>query len=328
MQSCVHTLVQNLLPSDQTVNGDAPKVKPCNKRLFSSQEFNELREVVGGSGGEIETSSERISLPDFLTNPSVVEYRGKVLVAVRDEKFPVGIEIYDISNGVPLFVSGLKLDHSFYTHGVIDPRFFHHNDKLYIAASGGYPEGGYLKVRMVVAELDLDFNVSHCWSPDLPIQATWEKNWGFFSWEDKLFSVYSISPHRVLRHDGCKASLAYLSGGTLGWRGGFLRGGASPVRLGDQFYSFFHGMLEHPSSVRMYTMGCYTFSAKPPFQPLRITRQPLLSPSSFENHLSVVFPGGALFRGDHWLISFGYQDRESRIFKLGVAELESKLSRI
>src|SRR5256885_12693044 len=48
-----------------------------------------------------------------------------------------------------------------------------------------------------------------------------------------------------------------------------MRGGAAPVRVGDEWWCFFHDRVESGGH-RIYRAGLYTFAAAPPFRVLRL----------------------------------------------------------
>jgi predicted GH43/DUF377 family glycosyl hydrolase len=208
--------------------------------------------------------------------------------------------------------------------GQDDPRLFTWRDRLCVAYSG-YSAGKCANV--CVAELDDTLHVARNWLPEYAGRKTWEKNWGFFDVEGVLHCVYSISPHVVLRFSGETATEV----ARVDWRspycGGEMRGGASPVRVGDVYYSFFHGRICVPNEWPRYTLGVYTFSAVPPFAPLQCAAWPLMWSSDEDRPAgyAVVYPCGAVLRGDSWLISAGWQDREVRLFEYSTGAIDSCL---
>ena len=141
----------------------------------------------------------------------------------------------------------------------------------------------------------------------------WEKNWSPFLHDGLLYAVKNISPrHVVVRIDGHRTRVvADVSGPT--WTGGLLRGGAPPVRHGDQYLSWFHGHVRWMGR-KTYTTGLYSFEAKPPFRPLHITHDPVVYGDSRTRPKGWVinnfFPCGALLEDGEWLVSAGYHDME------------------
>jgi predicted GH43/DUF377 family glycosyl hydrolase len=238
--------------------------------------------------------------------------------------------------GSKILVNGteVRLVHHNCDAGREDPRFFWHDGRPHLAFSGVQVYGNRTSVHQMVARLSADGRTAErVWCPDYPARTHWEKNWGFFSQDGALFSVYSIAPHVVLLHTGGIATEFAREQWSPQWAGGALRGGASPVRVGDEWFSFFHGALDHGGTpYRTYTMGCYTFSAQPPFQPLRYTPYPLLSPPAdgwpVELGVSVVFPGGAALAGDVWTIAYGLHDRWCETIELRHADVERAMRNV
>ena len=79
-------------------------------------------------------------------------------------------------------------------------------------------------------------------------------------------------------------------------------------------------------------MGAYTFEAKAPFEPLRMTHEPLLigsehDPRVFEGPL-VIFPGGAIRQDDSFLVVFGVNDENCGWVKIPEKDLEGLLQSV
>lgn len=158
-----------------------------------------------------------------------------------------------------------------------------------------------------------------------------EKNWTWFEHADEVGSfstmhyVYSISPHVVV------STIAQMAQNRIPWQYGEPRGGTPPVRVGDEYISFFHSSLPWQPPKRRYFMGAYTFSAKPPFEPLRSTRAPLLIGSEQDmrslNSPLVVFPCGALKDKDdgEWLVTFGLNDEHCAWIRIPDDALQERL---
>jgi predicted GH43/DUF377 family glycosyl hydrolase len=170
--------------------------------------------------------------------------------------------------------------------------------------------------------------VEEVWAPEYEGRSAWEKNWQFFEHDGELHSVYTVQPHVVLRHDGRRAVEAGRSTPAFPWQGLALRGGAPPVRVGEEYYHFFH-TLEEVGGEYIYRLGLDTFAAQPPFAVRRIVERPLLSPDEHDrppdSNKRVVFPCGALLRGERWLVSHGCHDRECRIAVYAADEIERQL---
>jgi predicted GH43/DUF377 family glycosyl hydrolase len=181
------------------------------------------------------------------------------------------------------------------------------------------------------------------WEPDYGgnasspfIAKSHEKNWVWFHYSNAWHCVYKPEPQIVFRVDS-KGSVTkeWKSTNTrLPWNYGPLRGSTPPVLLpgGGEYLCFFHSALLWRGPKRRYFMGAYTFKSKPPFAPVRMTTEPLLSGSEEDfrmlNSPLVIFPAGALLLGGTWLVTFGMNDEHCGWIKIPVDDLESTLKPI
>lgn len=165
-----------------------------------------------------------------------------------------------------------------------------------------------------------------------------EKNWVWFQHNGLLHTVYMTEPHEVLswNDDFSAVKEKYETDGPPeGWfKYGHPRGGTPPVRLGDEYWSFFHSSTPwdewnavHPGHARRrYHMGAYAFEAKPPFKITRFSRKPILTGSQKDPWSDglplVVFPCGALFESSQtWYITMGINDCASAWISIPHEEL-------
>lgn len=213
--------------------------------------------------------------------------------------------------------------------GQEDPRLFLHNGELYCSYIGVQSWATGLSTHQCLMRLSPDGR-RVTWSGylDYPGRQEWEKNWQFISHGNQLYAVYSINPHRVLRLDGDKATLIHESPGPDPKRGDQLRGGASPVLHNGEWYSWFHGKLPKKGG-NEYWLGLVTYSADPPFLPLRYVRSKLLEPNRADRPSPTVphavFPCGAALRGSKWVVSYGYYDHLCKIAEFDATRVETWL---
>jgi predicted GH43/DUF377 family glycosyl hydrolase len=188
-----------------------------------------------------------------------------------------------------------------------------------------------MTAHVMYAELDDSLAVRRVFMPDYRHRVDWEKNWGFFESDGRLHAVYSIRPHRVLTVDGSTAVLAHETAWSSPWRGGLLRGGSPPFRVGDEFYCFFHGTCEI-DDVRTYTAGVYTFEANAPFRVKRCTRWPVATPDPATKprriRQNIMFPCGAFLDGERWIVSCGVHDSWIEISEFDAADIEKRLEAV
>ena len=265
-------------------------------------------------------------------NSSIIDYEDGYLYAYRyswnaattcvirmNETFqPVGYPVH------------LGLNHWEAAAGREDARLFRFNSKYHVSFTGwlGHGSPRWNKANMLYARLDRNLETEAIFYPIIPDRNSWEKNHVYFEWQRKLFNVYSIAPHRVLEIDGNNVVNDYRTETKHHWEYGHLRGGASPVRVRNHFYHFFHGMLERESG-RLYSLGCAVFEAKPPFKIVRITNEPLDIGDSKTNpgiNSDVIFPGGAVFVRGQWVIAMGVHDSYSELRFYSEDYVESMLS--
>lgn len=228
--------------------------------------------------------------------------------------------------------------------GQEDPRLFVFDGAMHLAFAGLRWHGGRLVVSQMLARLNGVF-AQRVWEPSLPNrQMPMEKNWGFFNAENQLFAVYTIRPHRVLsidpEHGQAIEAFRTDSIPAQFWPGWELRGGAPPVRYGNEYYSFFHGWRRSKRAGTPhgdwydYAVGVYTFEARPPFTPRRITPRPIWlgDPAKIALNVTpdknVIYPCGAIRDGERWLVSAGHQDAECRLRWFGLGEIEDALEPI
>jgi predicted GH43/DUF377 family glycosyl hydrolase len=258
-------------------------------------------------------------------NASAIEFGGRTVLAYRLKR--EDSEIWTCELDGRWRASGnrrLDLPRDLYNRrGCEDPRFFVHGGRLHLAYTG-LQDAHDQVTNVLYCRLGDDLGVEEHFHPLYDQRAPWEKNWQFFGADGELWAVYAIAPHVVLKVRGHHTQVTYRHEWPVLWKGGVLRGGASPVRLEGQFYCFFHGVSHEPTG-KVYAMGCYTFEAAPPFRPLRVTQQPLLPPVPRWESDRCVFPCGAFLRDGRWFVTYGYQNREVRVAEFGEQELEESL---
>lgn len=267
-------------------------------------------------------------------NCSIQEWRGRLLLAYRTARAGSQLHVAELDQDTlqPIRTTKLRLSHDRAPGAQEDPRLFTFRGRLYLHFTGVETEHGQAYTCQLLARLDDSLKVEAVWYPDYGGR-TWpmEKNWQFFEHSGELFTVYSMQPHVVLHvpegPDGFTRAYPFRTVDTpLPWAWGAKRGGASPVLVGDEYWCFFHGAKD-VAGQRVYSGGAYTFEARPPFAPKRITPQPILLPGEKTGDCwaNVVFPCGAIPRGGKWLVSYGYQDAECRIAEYDHADIEKAM---
>lgn len=263
-----------------------------------------------------------VQLPGHF-NCGMAEFEGQTLLASRfgwhgqiylsrlDERYQ------------PVWTRKLNLAHPKGKSGVEDPRLFIFRGQLHVSYSG-YHKDGEDKTTMLLARLDSELQVEKVWMPEYDKRQEWEKNWQSFEHDDTLYSVYTVRPHVILKHDGERAEQVASTPCPIKLTCA-LRGGAPPVRIGDEYYHFFH--TQERKELVHYGLGVYTFDAVPPFAIRRRCDQILFTTGDRIHGYGnlCMFPCGAIRRGDEWAISYGWQDRECRIAFFDAAEIERRM---
>ena len=154
--------------------------------------------------------------------------------------------------------------------------------------------------------------------PNIKSNTQHEKNWTWFLHDGKPHMIYFVRPHTVIECDaGCSPQKEYKSTeNNRLWRAdlGEPRGGSNPVRVGDEYWCFFHSSQPWWNGRRRYFMGAYAFEAKAPFRITRMSSEPILKGSHNNRRILefplVVFPGGALFDEEkqEWFVVMGIND--------------------
>jgi hypothetical protein len=161
-----------------------------------------------------------------------------------------------------------------------------------------------------------------------------EKNWSFFEAEDKVWAVYSISPHEILSVDiNSESKVICQSEVLVEWNPvyshyfGALRGGAQPVKVGDKFINLVHSSFNMPKG-KEYVAAVYEYSAKYPFAPVRELPTPVdlgtpkisAGMSAADNKLNpttsqVIYPTGLVISGENVWVSAGVNDSDLTLTK-------------
>jgi hypothetical protein len=161
----------------------------------------------------------------------------------------------------------------------------------------------------------------------------YEKNWLFFLHDDRLHLLYKAHPWLVVEFGTTwNDSTDWKLEEGAKWAYGDIRGGTTPVRVGDYYFTFHHSSLAWKARYRRYFAGCLAFEAKPPFKPVMITPEPLLRGSQNDEWTQrkplVVFPCGSLYRKGKWLVTLGVNDLKAAWMELSHESLLARMKPI
>jgi predicted GH43/DUF377 family glycosyl hydrolase len=288
-------------------------------------------------------------------NPGLVERPdGLWLVARRsknDRRMRVGFNdmvAVRLSEGDyrPLFMLPIVTKHVFDKEHFEDPRAIYHNGATYLSAcnfvivnngmgwSGAHQTMNIVRTMTSTNRWTVDERIDPLFGyngPRIGKDTGMEKNWTWFFESGLPHLVYKASPHTVARFTSdFTLDREFKTDEPMVWLYGIIRGGTPPVRVGDEYLTFFHsslpvGMPYH----RRYYMGAYTFEAREPFAVKRMTREPLLVGSWqdrwFPKKPLVVFPCGSRLKNDTWLVTMGVNDLDCAWIEIPHADLDERL---
>jgi len=168
-----------------------------------------------------------------------------------------------------------------------------------------------------------------------------EKNWTLLG-AGPFYAIYSITPHRVLQFslEG-EGAIDFTGVVSTEWNNeayagtyGALRGGAGPQRVGEHYYSICHSVYPAPEGYR-YVPAVYRFAAVHPFAPTDAPARPLALPNPCGGTRrypklnpavgEVLYPCGAAFADERWLVSYGINDECCAIAVLPMGVIHDSL---
>jgi predicted GH43/DUF377 family glycosyl hydrolase len=218
-----------------------------------------------------------------------------------------------------------------------DPRVVYHNEQMLVAAcsfiwygngewTGGHQVLGVFK--SVPGSREEDWTCLKVYRPEVghnksnvEERSKTEKNWCWFFHEGQLHLHYYSSPWRI-----AKFTTSFQNGTPYEiepgprWGHGEIRGGTPPILVDGLYWAFFHSSVPWVGRFRRYHMGAIGFESKPPFTPLYITPEPILTGNQTDywqpGKPLVVFPCGSRFKDGEWLIVGGLNDLKSFYLKL------------
>lgn len=250
------------------------------------------------------------------------------VMAYRDGWRGSNIHVAELAEDfTPIRTTRLDLRHAMAPYGREDPRLFIGAGIWYVSFIGVFGRERILHTNQLYARLSDDgrWAVERVYHPDYAARQDWEKNWLFY----RHYAIYSLCPLVVLRIDGSTATLEHSHNWRPHWSGGLIRGGAPPVRVGDELYCFFHGRTEIRRGQRVYNTGLLTLDARPPFLPRRLTPNPfwVADPATkpIDQYAACVFIAGAVLHDGKWFLSAGIHDRHTEIAVYDFDQIEKLL---
>lgn len=278
-------------------------------------------------------------------NGSIVEYNHHYLMAYRSDQEPFcthpRIHIVELTNRmIPLPDTNKTIEvkstkqcwrvdyagrcHKAYQHRAEDPRLCVVGDTLYLIWGDGF-KIYYSALVCSFTEVDgmqrlasVVLMAQHIPKPPYveelhndPRYDGREKNWIPFRYNGKLHVIYSYEPFVTMRLDGRNCYDVVKHEKPLNWKWGFIKGGTPAIPYNDDSYvTFFHSTVS--LNYNYYYVGALVFS-KEDLRPLSISRYPIIAPYPENEGNQIIFPAGVIDKGDHYLISYGYNDECNKI---------------
>lgn len=269
-------------------------------------------------------------------NCSIVEKNGRNVLIVRRKKSGWNtLEAWYLKNNRPTVKHPIYIPPTIEGEHWEDPRSINRNGTIIISFCN-FAQRTYAHQAITGIRDD--------WTAEYPIRVKFgknaphlvenvghEKNWTWFAHTDgRLWFVYSLAEGRQVV---CKTAhgkvMETIETQAPVWEYGELRGGTSPVLVGDSYWTFMHSSTYWVKPKRRYHMGAIRMDSKPPFRITGISRTPILSGSERDYRKQqdppCVFPCGAIYENGHWLVTFGVNDCRCAWLRIPHAELEKTI---
>lgn len=249
-------------------------------------------------------SAARLSVPDpggF--NGSLINRQGRSLLAYRTTHDMPSLACCYVDEALRVVPGSHR---PIPLHCSADPRLVEFHGDIYLVTS--YFGSGLDQERIELRRLMLDDRgldsvelvaVFDQIYKDPSYNKRREKNWAPFSYEDELYFVHRMRPHRILRYDPMSRRVSLLAETDWSvpdsWTGelrGELRLNTNAVWLGDGTYlSTFHTCVPE----LRYFNGFYRFDGKPPFRVIEVSPLPVLHPADATGSNARSHCGGVVF---------------------------------
>lgn len=274
---------------------------------------------------KVRIDESKLAVARWKYNPAIIRINGNLLMAYRCQNDRGAVshiamtwidgDFHPVGKSMPLHLK----------RSAEDPRLFTWGDRLFVGTCDGAG-------KQFASEITTNGHVLR--DEMLPCKNRTEKNYLPFEHDGRLYCVYRF-PHGAHQHEvweldenfGIKANLC----GTrkpLKWKWGEIRGSTPPVRVGDEYFTFFHSSFRDRSVFQdlVYVVGWLSFQAKPPFAITYMSPCPILWPelSSYgrgPTKALVTFPCGAVYDDGKWIVSAGANDAYCDLFCIEHDEL-------
>lgn len=218
-----------------------------------------------------------------------------------------------------------------------DPRVIEWGNKTWVSACNftWFSHGNWTGAHQVVGVFESDEQWTPIARKDPPVGnnrdvaghtfGKHEKNWLFFVHENRLHLLYNSKPWRVIEFGQTWEEQKQHVGEAITTTHGDIRGGTPPVLVDGLYWTFYHSSVPWRGRYRRYFMGAIAFEASPPFKPVRITPEPLLSGSQQDfwrqQKPLVIFPCGCIYENESFYITYGINDLKCGYVDIPMADI-------
>lgn len=265
-------------------------------------------------------------------NPHIVQMGKGYLMAYRshrwnDKRTCIAIARLDDSFNV---TSNRWLEPETSGKSTEDPKLFYHRGAIHLSYVESEWPNNPNKARVCYGPLVFtgeEWTMPTRYKPQPSYMQDLEKNWVFFSENEKLYCIYSSSPSfRAFELNEDQILNSWEEPG-LSWKWGPIRGGSAPVIYEGKCVRVFHSTtwINPPPTVWRYWIGAMECDLEPPHKPIRIAKMPIAGGSAHdhvwreegkpcEHHkMNVIFPGSLWAGGGGLCMSLGVNDDASYI---------------
>lgn len=281
----------------------------------------------------------RRALSQFGYNPSIIQWRGRFLMAYRwhiQQNLSTSLAMAELdAKGDIIGDRQIELPGT----STEDPKLFVYQTDLYMSwVESNWPS---MPPRSVVKYGKLVEGKP--WTVPEAFQIKYgkndgnamEKNWIFFVAEQGLYCIYQSRPQVVIQVEGDKVVQEWKSSGCR-WPWGPIKGGTVPVPYQGNLLRFAHSTLDNepPPHPRRYYLLAMLMNPEPPFDVDRISQEPIVRGSEVDElpdmerrsvlqyKPQVIFPGGCLPMHGGFLVACGINDSQCAILKLSEEHLK------
>ncbi len=279
-------------------------------------------------------------IPPHGYNSSILQHGGKLLLTFRlhdRQDWRTSLYIAELGSGFKAdAVSKITIPEELQQHSHEDARLFSFNGEPWMAwVVSQYPATVFRSI-VVVGQLLPDgagWKVGKHFAPQYGKNdfSALEKSWIPLSHGGKIHLLYMTheGEQTWLKLDDQGGISDVFNSRALPWKFGPIHGGCIAPYAPGKLVHFFHSRTTPKGWIKhRYHISAAILSAEPPFDMLAISKRPIFygqegyclddNPRFKPN---VVFPAGAIKRGEHWLLAYGENDDKCVVAKIREGDL-------